>query len=81
MRFITIEYLHRTTGDSVRRAGASPVPLIVTDRAEPVAVIANLSLLKPRRRKRTLLPEFKALMARLQVNDVVKDLETVRGDR
>jgi prevent-host-death family protein len=78
---ITIKELHRLTGESVRRAGASRVPVTVTDRGEPVAVIANPSLLKPRRRKRTLLPEFKDLMAKSPGNDVAEDLDAVRGER
>lgn len=69
------------TGDVVRSAGASRVPVVVTDRGEPVAVLANPSLLKGRRRKRTLLPEFKALMAKAPGHDVLEDLDAVRGDR
>jgi prevent-host-death family protein len=38
---ITIKELHRATGEAVRRAGASRVPVVVTDRGEPVAVLAN----------------------------------------
>jgi prevent-host-death family protein len=78
---ITIKELHATTGEHVRRAGKSRSPLIITDRGEPVAVLANPSLLKPRRRKRVLLPEFAALMARQPGNDVLADLDAVRGDR
>ena len=81
MSSITIKELHRATGEAVRRAGASRIPVVVTDHGEPVAVIANPSLLKVRRRKRTLLPEFKALMAKAPGNDVVEDLDAVRGDR
>jgi prevent-host-death family protein len=78
---ITIKELHRTTGEHVRRAGSSRTPLVVTDHGEPVAVIANPSLLKARRRKRTLLPEYKALMARTPGNDLMDDLNAIRGDR
>jgi prevent-host-death family protein len=78
---ITIKELHATTGDHVRRAGASRSPVIITDRGEEVAVLANPSFLKPRRRKRILLPEFAALMARKPGNDVLEDLDAVRGDR
>ena len=81
MPSITIKELHATTGDLVRRAGSSRVPVLVTDRGRPVAVLANPALLKPRRRKRTLLPEFAALMARKSGNDVLDDLDAVRGDR
>ena len=78
---ITIKELHRTTGEYVRRAGASRIPVLVTDRGRPIAVLASLSLLKPRRRKRTLFADFKALMARVPGNDVLDDLAAVRGDR
>jgi len=78
---ITIKELHATTGEQVRRAGAARVPVVVTDRGQPVAVLANLSLFKPRRRKRALLPEFVALMARTPGHDVRDDLDAVRGDR
>lgn len=78
---ITIKELHATTGDHVRRAGNSRSPVIITDRGERVAVLANPSLLKPRRRRRVLLPEFAALMARKPGNDVLDDLNATRGDR
>jgi prevent-host-death family protein len=78
---ITIKELHATTGDCVRRAGAGRAPVIVTDRGEAVAVLASPAMLKPRRRRRTLLPEYAAMMARNQSNDVLDDLDSVRGDR
>jgi antitoxin (DNA-binding transcriptional repressor) of toxin-antitoxin stability system len=78
---ITIKELHATTGDCVRRAGANRDPVVVTDRGQAVAVLANPALLKPRRRRRTLLPEYAAMMARTQSNDVLDDLDAVRGDR
>jgi antitoxin (DNA-binding transcriptional repressor) of toxin-antitoxin stability system len=78
---ITIKQLHATTGEHVRRAAASRAPVVVTDRGEAVAVLANPSLLKPRKRTRILLPEFKALMARGQKGNTQEDLDSVRGDR
>jgi len=81
MRTITIEELHRTTGDWVRRAGASRVPVVVTDHGQPIAVIANPSLLRVRRRQRTLLPDYETLMAKVPGHDVQEDLDAVRGDR
>ena len=81
MRKITIKELHQTTGEYVRRAGTSRSPVVVTDHGKPVAVLASLSLVKPRRRKRTLLPEFKALMAKPPGSDLMDDLDAVRGDR
>lgn len=78
---ITIKELHATTWEHVRRAGASRSPVIITDRGEQVAVLANPTLLKPRRRKRILLPEFVELMSRKPGNDVIEDLSAVRGER
>lgn len=81
MQKITINQLHKTTGECVRRAGASRMPTIVTDRGKPVAVLAKPSLLKPKRRKRTLLPEYRTLMAKAPSGDLMDDLNAVRGDR
>jgi len=78
---ITIKQLHATTGEHVRRIGAGRSPVLVTDRGQPVAVLSNPSLLTPRRRKRTLLPEYEALMSRKPGNDVLDDLDAIRGDR
>jgi prevent-host-death family protein len=82
MTSITIKELHQTTGECVRRAGTSRSPVVVTDHGKPVAVLANPSLLKPtRRRKRVLLPEFKALMAKATATNSTEDLNAVRGER
>jgi prevent-host-death family protein len=78
---ITIKELHATTGEHVRRIGAGRVPVVVTDRGRPVAVLASLSAVKARRRERVLLPEFTAMMARGQRGDALVDLDAVRGDR
>lgn len=78
---LTIKQLHAQTGVHVRKAGASRAPVIITDRGQPVAALTSPSLLKPRRRQRTLLPEFAALMARRPGHDVLEDLAAVRGDR
>ena len=78
---ITIKELHATTGAHVRRAGSSRAPVVITDRGQPVAVLANPSLLTPRRRKRTLLPEYKAMMAGPAGNDIQAALDEIRGDR
>jgi antitoxin (DNA-binding transcriptional repressor) of toxin-antitoxin stability system len=77
---ITIKELHATTVELVRRAGASRSAVIVTDRGEAVALLAHLSLLKPIRRQRAILPGYAAMMARAQSNDVLDDLDAVRGD-
>lgn len=81
MPSVTIKELHRITGAVVRKAGASRVPIVVTDRGEPVAVISSPSFLKQRQRKRTLLPEFRKLMAKVPGSDLLDDLDAVRGDR
>jgi len=81
MRSITIKELHQTTGECVRRAGASRSPVIVTDHGKPISVLANPSLLKPKRHKRVLLPEFKALMAKAPIGNTQGDLDAVRSDR
>ena len=78
---ITIKELHATTGEHVRRAGSARTPILVTDRGEPVAVLSNPALLKPKRRTRTLLPEFAKLMARGATGSVQEDLDAIRGDR
>jgi prevent-host-death family protein len=78
---ITIKELHATTGDHVRRAGSSRSPVVITDRGQPVAVLANPSLLTPRKRKRTLLPEYEAMMAGPDGNYVQAALDEIRGDR
>jgi prevent-host-death family protein len=78
---ITIKQLHAATGEYVRRAGRSRTPIVVTDRGDPVAVLAHPSLLRPTPRKRTLLPELEALMAREPGKDLLDDLDAVRADR
>lgn len=78
---ITIKQLHATTGEHVRRAGSARKPVLITDRGQPVAVLASPALLKSRRRKRTLLPEYEALMARKPGHDLLDDLDAIRGDR
>jgi prevent-host-death family protein len=81
MLSITIKELHQTTGECVRRAGASRSPVVVTDHGKPVAVLTSPSLLKAKRRRRVLLPEYKALMAKAPSGDSMDDLNAVRGDR
>jgi antitoxin (DNA-binding transcriptional repressor) of toxin-antitoxin stability system len=81
MASITIKELHATTGEHVRRAGLARTPTLITDRGQPVAVLASPSLLKSRRRKRTTLPQYESLMQRPSGHDLVDDLDAVRGDR
>jgi prevent-host-death family protein len=78
---VTIKELHATTGEHVRRAGLSRTPIVITDRGRPVAVLANASLLAQRKRKRTLLPEFEAMMAGPAGNDIQAALDEIRGER
>ena len=44
-------------------------------------MLANPALLKARRRKRTTLPEYESLMKRSPGNDLLDDLDAVRGER
>ncbi len=81
MATITIKELHETTGECVRRAGASRTPVVVTDHGKPVAVLASPTLLKQKKRRRQLLPEYKTLMAQAPSHDLMEDLDAVRGDR
>jgi len=81
MSSVTIKELHQTTGDWVRRAGASKSPVVVTDHGKPVAVLTSPSLLKPKRRRRTLLPEYKALMAKTPGNDLMDRVKEKRRER
>jgi antitoxin (DNA-binding transcriptional repressor) of toxin-antitoxin stability system len=78
---ITIKELHATTGEHVRRAGSARSPVMITDRGRPVAFLANPSLLTPRKRKRTLLPEYEAMMAGPPGNGIEGALDEIRGDR
>jgi len=78
---LTIKQLHDDTGPLVRRAGASKRPVPITDRGQEVAVIANRSLLRPVRRKRTILPEYEAMMAGPPGNDIQAALDEDRGTR
>jgi hypothetical protein len=78
---ISIKQLHETTGALVRLAARSRSPIEVTDRGKPVAVLARPSLLAPKRRRRTLLADYKALLSRKTSGNVLDDLDAIRGDR
>ncbi len=78
---ISIKQLHQTTGEHVRQAARSKHPIEVTDRGKPVAVLASPGLLLPKRRRRTILPEYAALVSRKTKGNVLDDLDAVRGDR
>ena len=78
---ISIKQLHQTTGEHVRQAAKSKAPIEVTDRGKPIAVLARPALLVRKRRRRTLLAEYKALLSRKPSGKVLDDLDAVRGDR
>jgi antitoxin (DNA-binding transcriptional repressor) of toxin-antitoxin stability system len=79
---ISIKELHGATGEIVRRAGASRIPLVITDRGEPVAILANPNVISQvRHRQNSLLPEFTEFLERGRRTDVQSDLDDVRGDR
>ncbi len=78
---LTIKQLHDDTGPLVRRAGNSRHPVPVTDRGQEVAVITNRSQLRPMVRKRTILPEYEAMMAAAPGNDIQAALNEDRGTR
>lgn len=81
MAAITIKELHAKTGEEVRKAGKSRKPIAVTDHGKLVAVLAAPHFYHPSTRRRVLLPEYAALLAKTEGNDVLDDLDAVRGDR
>jgi prevent-host-death family protein len=78
---ITIKELHARTGEYVRRAGRGRLPLRLTDRGKVVAALVPPNLLPAGRRRRSVLPEYAAWLARRTSTDVLRDLDAVRGDR
>ncbi|MCW5549760.1 MAG: hypothetical protein KIT44_12420 [Opitutaceae bacterium] len=78
---VTIKQLHDDTGALVRRAGALKRPVAITDRGQEVAVLVNRSLLRPAIRKRTVLPEYEAMMAEAPGDTIQAALDEIRGDR
>jgi len=81
MATITIKELHAKTGEEVRKAGKGRTPVAVTDRGKLVAVIAPPHLCQSSGRRRTLLPEYAALLAKAGTDDVLEDLAAVRDER
>jgi prevent-host-death family protein len=78
---LTIKELHAKTGEHVRAAGRSRRPVPVTDRGKLVAVLVSAELLPKKRRSRTLIREYAALLAKSQSGDVLEDLDAIRGER
>jgi len=79
---VSIRELHEKTGELVRRAGASSVPVPVTDRGEVVAVLVGPDAVPLRKRvKRVLLPEYvKLILEGPRSDDVLEDLDAARGE-
>ena len=67
----------------MRWAGASSVPVPVTDRGEVVAVLVGPDAMPLRKRaKRVILPEYvKLILEGPLSDDVLEDLDAVRGER
>jgi prevent-host-death family protein len=80
---VSIRELHEKTGELVRRAGASNVPVPVTDRGKVVAVLVGPHAVPVRKRaKRVLLPEYvKLILEGPLSDDVLEDLEAMKGER
>jgi prevent-host-death family protein len=78
---ISIKELHAKTGELVRRASRSRTPVPVTDRGKLVAALIPVQLLPKKRRNRTLIPEYAALLAKSRSDDVLEDLDATRSDR
>ncbi|AHF91073.1 hypothetical protein OPIT5_13525 [Opitutaceae bacterium TAV5] len=84
---ITIKELHAKTGEHVRLAGKAKTPTPITDRGRLIAVLAPVSAMPGKRRRRVVLPEYAALLkkaghaASVPGGDVLDDLDAVRGER
>jgi antitoxin (DNA-binding transcriptional repressor) of toxin-antitoxin stability system len=79
---ISIKQLHEKTGELVRRAGQSRTPVGITDRGKLIALIVAPKLVpSAKRRRRSLLPEYRKLLRTLHSSDVLDDLEAVRDER
>ncbi|HYY27860.1 MAG TPA: hypothetical protein VE860_07950 [Chthoniobacterales bacterium] len=80
---ISIRELHERTGELVRQAGASRLPMTVTDRGKVVALLVSPDAIPlGKRPKQVLLPDYvKLILNGPKSGDVLKDLEAVRGDR
>jgi hypothetical protein len=80
---VSIRELHEKTGALVRLAGTARMPVPVTDRGEVVAVLVRPDAVPLRKRaKRVLLPEYVRLILKGPLSDdVLEDLDSVRGER
>ena len=78
---VTLKELHARTGELVRAAGRSRIPVQVTDRGKVVAVIGGVDLKNSKPRRRKLLPEYAGLLQeKVSKFTVLADLDAVRGD-
>lgn len=78
---INIKELHEKTGEHVRRANKNRHPTLITDHGKAIAFLVSVDCFKTKKRKRTLLPQYTRFMKKHFSNDVLEDLEAVRGDR
>jgi len=74
---VSIKQLHEKTGQVVRQAAGALIR--VTHRGTVVAVMANPRQVPNKRRRRVLLPAYATLFRRKPSNDVLADLDAVRG--
>ena len=78
---ISIKELHAKTGQQVRRVNKSRTPITVTDRGKPIAFLIATNLFQSKARRRILLPDYAAFLSKSLSNDVLDDLDAIRGDR
>lgn len=78
---LSIKELHAKTGFQVRRASKSRQPITITDRGEAIELLISADFFQQKKRKRTLLPRYAKFLAKACSNDVLEDLDAVRGDR
>jgi prevent-host-death family protein len=80
---LSIKELHAKTGELVRKAALSQVPIEITDRGKPIAVLISPVLAQKRKRTRVLLPEYQAYLKKkpYRTYSILDDLSAVRDDR
>jgi len=77
---INIKELHAKTGEHVRRASKNRHPILITDHGKGIAFLVSANFIQKKRPKRTLLPGYKKFMNKHFSNDVLEDLEAIRGE-
>jgi hypothetical protein len=78
MGLITMSEHYVAREEPVRLARESRISTVASGRGQPVTVLANPTLLRPRQRTRTLLPEFAAIRARELGHDRGADGDAAR---